>query len=63
MAKDQLVTLTFDLTDGSSRDVEFTVPAGQDGANGTNGTDGATGVSGVGVSDVRVTVADVTGDT
>lgn len=33
MAKDQKVTLTFDMTDNTRKTVAFTVPAGKDGTN------------------------------
>lgn len=46
MAKDQKVTLTFDMTDNTRKTVAFTVPAGKDGTNGKDGTDG------VGITDI-----------
>lgn len=51
MAKDQKVTLTFDMTDNTRKTVAFTVPAGKDGTNGTDG---------VGITDITVTQEDIT---
>lgn len=54
MAKDQKVTLTFDMTDNTRKTVAFTVPAGKDGTNGKDGTDG------VGITDITATQEDIT---
>lgn len=48
MAKDQKVTLTFDMTDNTRKTVAFTVPAGKDGTNG------------VGIIDITATQEDIT---
>lgn len=60
MAKDQKVTLTFDMTDNTRKTVAFTVPAGKDGTNGTDGIDGKDGTDGVGITDITVTQEDIT---
>ena len=57
MAKDQKVTLTFDMTDNTRKTVAFTVPAGKDGKDGTNGKDGT---DGVGIIDITATQEDIT---
>lgn len=46
MSKDTKVTLSVELTDGSTQQVEFTVPGGQDGAQGPKGDTGDTGPAG-----------------
>lgn len=61
MAKDQKVTLTFDMTDNTRKTVAFTVPAGKDGVDGKPGApgkDGVDGKDGVGIVDITVTQAD-----
>lgn len=60
MAKDQKVTLTFDMTDNTRKTVAFTIPAGKDGTNGTDGIDGKDGTDGVGITDITVTQEDIT---
>lgn len=60
MAKDQKVTLTFDMTDNTRKTVAFTVPAGKDGKDGKDGTNGKDGTDGVGITDITVTQEDIT---
>ena len=60
MAKDQKVTLTFDMTDNTRKTVAFTVPAGKDGIDGKDGTNGKDGTDGVGITDITVTQEDIT---
>lgn len=60
MAKDQKVTLTFDMTDNTRKTVAFTVPAGKDGKDGKNGTNGKDGTDGVGIIDITATQEDIT---
>ena len=66
MAKDQKVTLTFDMTDNTRKTVAFTDPAGKDGTNGKDGThgkdgtNGKDGTDGVGITDITVTQEDIT---
>lgn len=57
MAKDQKVTLTFDMTDNTRKTVAFTVPAGKDGKDGKGGKDGK---DGVGIIDITATQEDIT---
>jgi hypothetical protein len=60
MAKDQKVTLTFDMTDNTRKTVAFTVPAGKDGKDGKDGTNGKDGTDGVGIIDITATQEDIT---
>lgn len=60
MAKDQKVTLTFDMTDNTRKTVAFTVPAGKDGKDGKDGTNGKDGTDGVGITDITATQEDIT---
>lgn len=63
MAKDQKVTLTFDMTDNTRKTVAFTVPAGKDGKDGKGGKDGTNGkdgTDGVGIIDITATQEDIT---
>lgn len=60
MAKDQKVTLTFDMTDNTRKTVAFTVPAGKDGKDGKGGKDGKDGKDGVGIIDITATQEDIT---
>lgn len=60
MAKDQKVTLTFDMTDNTRKTVAFTVPAGKDGKDGKDGKGGKDGKDGVGIIDITATQEDIT---
>lgn len=54
---DKHYKLTFELSDGTTKEVEFIVPQGPSGNNGTNGKDGAdgkNGADGVGITDITI---------
>lgn len=60
---DKTYKLIFELSDGSSKEVQFTAPQGPQGVPGTNGKDGKDGTSGAagtdGVGIVDITISEV----
>ena len=60
---DKTYKLTFNMSNGSKQEVEFTAPQGpqgEKGADGTNGKDGSPGADGAaGVGITEITIAEV----
>ena len=52
---DKTYKLNFELSDGSTKSVQFTAPQGPKGEDGKNGADGKDGAAGVGITNVTIT--------
>jgi hypothetical protein len=51
---DKKYRLDFEMTDGTTKSVEFTAPQGEKGDKGDKGDAGAPGASGVGITKVSI---------
>lgn len=51
---DKTYKLTFELSDGSTKEVQFTAPQGPQGEAGATGPQGANGAAGVGITDITI---------
>lgn len=52
---DKNYKLTFEMSDGTEKSVNFTAPQGEKGDKGDTGEKGATGEQGVGISSISIT--------
>lgn len=51
---DKNYKLNFEMSDGSTKSVEFTIPQGEKGEPGTPGTNGKNGTNGVGIVNISI---------